>query len=231
MVLAASEGKETRRIGFEDFDVWPDWCLREDKDCRQCHFQGKIACHPRFRQGLRMVSPNTDALLKEGKTPNEIHKLTGAKIGTIYSRGQKLRQKGELISLRPLYSEEKKKAILDLVRQNPAMQYKDAATVLQVEPSYISRLCSKNGIHRRKALETEKGRGTLRAMSILRLNPQRSIASIADEIGVPPSTLITRLRNRGVLPVNHATRLVLDVIRAEVKEAVISALAEYFKEK
>lgn len=235
MVLGTSERKEIIKIRFEDVEIWPDWCMREDKDCRQCHFQGKIACHPRFRQGLRLgfksIGTYIDELLKQGKTPLEVQNITKAKIGTIYSRGQRLRQKGEIVRLRPPHPDGIKQKIVRLVREHPEKEYKEIAGLLNIEPSYISRLCNKVGIHRRKMLDEKKEGQTKKAIEILKHNPQRSVASIADELGLASTTLINRLKKKGVLPIDHATRIVLDAIREEVIRAVNDALSNFFSKR
>jgi len=219
------------RLGFEDVEVWPDWCLREDKACQKCHFMGKIPCHPRFRVGQKRSPPDIDGLLKQGKTPIEVQKITGAKIGTIYCRGQKLRRKGELTRLWEPHPDEQKQAIVKYVRDNPETEYIDVAPLFSVEPSYVSRLCNKAGIHRRKMLDEEKEAQTKKAVEILKHAPQRSVASIAEELDLAPSTLTTRLRRKGVLPIDHATRIVLDAIREEVVRAVKDTLSEFFSER
>lgn len=227
MVVDTKERMEVIKIGFEDVETWPDYCLRETRNCIQCNLQGKIACHPRFRKGLRPVTEESsiDGLLKEGKTPNEVQKITGAKIGTIYSHGQKLRRKGELSRLFEPHTEEQNLAIIRYVCEHLDDEYKDIGVLFNVEPSYISRICNRVGIHRRKSLEEKKEALDQKAIDIIKRNPRRSIASIADEFGMASTTLINRLRNKGVLPVDHATRLVLEAIRGEVIAAVLEAFA------
>lgn len=224
-MVVDTEKKEVVKIEFEDVDIWPDWCVRDSKKCIQCHLEGKIACHPRFRKGLKHISEvSVEALLKEGKRPLEIHNITGTPLPTIYSKGQKLRDKGELQRLLEPHPKEEKEKIVNYVRVHKNEQYKDIAILFNVEASYISRLCSKAGIHRREMLGVQKSQLVDKALKILQDEPTRSITSIAEEIGMAPSTLSLKMKEKGTFPVNQTSRLVLATIREEVIKAVKEAL-------
>lgn len=229
--MVTTERKEIVRIGYEDVEVYPDFCLREARNCQQCHFQGKIACRPQFRQGLKPFKDiNIDGLLKSGKTPMEVHKITGVNINTIYHKGQMLRHKGELERLLNPHPKEQRNAIIAYVKEHPNEMYTDIAERFNVEPSYISRTCSKAGIHRRNYIEKQKDTLTKTAISILE-NTSRSITSVAEELGIAPTTLQSRIRKQGKLPLNHEARVFLEAVRKEVIAAVLEAFSILKKER
>lgn len=225
MVTRQVENREVIKIGFEDVEIWPDWCVREKKDCQQCQLEGKIACQPRFRKGLKpLIEVSVEALLKEGKRPIEVHRITGIALGTIYSKGQKLRQRGELERLFEPYPKELKDRVINYVKEHPNEQYKDIALLFKVPKDYISRLCNKVGIQRRKMLELEKNKRVDKAIELLAKAPERSLTSLADELSISPQALASRLKRKGIIAVNHQARLVIEAIKSEVSQAVIEGI-------
>ncbi len=237
MVTKTDKGKKILRIGFEDVETWPEWCLRETQDCRQCHFEGKIACHPRFRTGLVRqpisASPREQvkALLKSGKRPIEVHKMTGISVGTIYSIGQQLRNKGELERIYEPHPESQKQEIVAYVQAHPDEQFIMVASKFGVDPPYVSRLASKGGIHKRKYMTGKRDKLVEKAIELLDSDPSRSITSVAEEIGMAATTLAGHMRRKGKMPINHEARVFLESVRQEVISAVLEAFSILRKER
>jgi len=233
MVTSADKDKKTIRIGFDDVDTWPEWCVRVPQNCRDCHLQGKILFHPRFRTGVvrppKAIITHVEkgdeviALLKSGKRPLEVHQQTGVSLNTIYSIGQRLRDSGQIPRLLKLHPESQKKEVIAYVKAHPDEQYITIAPKFGVERSYVCRLASKAGIHRRKYLQNKRDANISKIVEILENDPGRSIASVAEQFGMTPATVSFHLQRRGKLAINHEARVFLESVRKEVIAAVLEA--------
>ncbi len=41
------------RVGYEEIEVWPKYCLNRNRNCLQCWLNGKVMCAPRLRRAAR----------------------------------------------------------------------------------------------------------------------------------------------------------------------------------
>ncbi len=220
-----TDGREIARVGQDEFDVWPVWCTRVKRSCRQCIFEGKLLCHPRFRRTKEPPTKRMEVtrLLKDGKPAMEVHRATGVPVSTIYSIAQNLRDKGELASTRGHHSAETKEEIVSYARAHPDTEYTDIAEKFGVRRTLVTRLCLAAGIKKRKRLQGEVKRKTATAVEILRKDPNRSMESIAVELGLNAVTLERYLKGM-LLPQG---RLLLEVLREEIAAGVREAFNKY----
>lgn len=234
MSVKEIELSEVIKIDFQDVKVYPEWCSRKKRNCLQCHMEGKILCQPQFRQFRKPTVPSTPAtieyakaLIKNGLMPVAVHNQTGMPLPTIYSIRGKFIREGILESTVKRYTEEQKKNILEYVNTHPNEMYREISRKFNIEPSYISRWCNRNGLHRRERLERENDELTLKAQRLLQENPKLSVASVAASLKVDDVTLARRLRQRGMLLVGKQARLILDQIKETVKEGIIEAMRSW----
>ena len=208
------DGREIARVGQEEFDIWPVWCTRVKRSCRQCIIEGKLLCHPRFRKTKEPPTKRMEVirLLKDGKPAGDIHQVTGVPINTIYSIAQVLRYQGEITSKWAHHSAKTKEAIVSYARAHPDTEYTDIAEKFGVQRSFVTRLCLAKGIKRRKRLQEKVKEKTAAAVAILRKDPSRSMESIAVELGLTAPALERYLKGRLLPP----GRLLLDVLREEI---------------
>ena len=149
----------------------------------------------------------------------QVQAETGAPFEYIYNVARKMRKRGEL-ERRKFHDDAQRKQIVAFIKANSKMPQYRIAQKFKVSQSYVSALCRDVHLGREKQTK-ERNTKMARAMALLAQDQSRSIASVAEEIGMNYSTLRHQLQGK-------ITRnlLVTASIRQEVRAAIAEAIPE-----
>jgi AraC-like DNA-binding protein len=215
-----TEHIETVKIGLREIDVYPDWCARKPRKCVQCDTVGRMACAPQFRIGLTPPKEvAVAALLRRGKRPLQVHAETGVSFEYIYNVSRNMRRRG-ILERRNTYDHSQREKILAFIKEHPTMFQYRIAQKFKVSQSYISALCREQHLGREQQTD-ERNTKITRALAIRVKDKDRTLASIAEEIGMAESTLRHHLRGK-----TTRNPAIIASIRQEVRAAIAEIIPE-----